>query len=488
MSCIYTVAIYAFGSVFAIVHSNTFATIELRASIEAMGQKGAHRRHTAQPDSIGTGEYTYSHALLNSSILKPLPRGWDWAGLLEALDGSVSIAPLPRILSRNLMDACSDLPTKLSFKAAAIHTHQHSLELRFPRGLREMSRRSAQNNLSTEPFRPLHSAHDTRQALFTYVPALPYHAVYCTPKHNNKVSKDYEDWGAAEAYWTLCEKFIRKSRSTTGHLLLPASHPRLLPKSRAGVFSNASFLSADLDYGGRRHLDLVVPYFQATLHLPLTYAVPHPIMLLFFAGADTPHKGLRWKVGEAMKRYAHIAGSGSAGIGIFQLFSSPSEYMPEKTYQQHMQSAAFCLVLKGDTHSSRRLFGAIANGCVPVIISDGILLPFVSFLRWSEFSVSFSEELVVTRVGIITLIGYLQRLVEDGRHALMRGVLPAAAKALLFDDLQDTTTRSVLNPVTLSLADAFLLLVKRCDEAPHTEQCKLVASRESIAKKNAFNK
>ena len=35
-----------------------------------------------------------------------------------------------------------------------------------------------------------------------------------------------------------------------------------------------------------------------------------------------------------------------------------------------MRQSVFCLVPRGDTPSSRRLFDAVSAGCIPVIISD----------------------------------------------------------------------------------------------------------------------
>lgn len=52
---------------------------------------------------------------------------------------------------------------------------------------------------------------------------------------------------------------------------------------------------------------------------------------------------------------------------------------------QGMASSKFCLNIAGDTPSSNRLFDAIVNHCVPVIISDDIELPFEDVLDYSEF-------------------------------------------------------------------------------------------------------
>lgn len=57
-----------------------------------------------------------------------------------------------------------------------------------------------------------------------------------------------------------------------------------------------------------------------------------------------------------------------------------------------MRTSRFCLHPAGDTPSSCRLFDAIVNHCVPVIISDKIELPFEDDLNYSEFSLFFSSE------------------------------------------------------------------------------------------------
>ncbi|KAJ6873497.1 hypothetical protein NC651_032389 [Populus alba x Populus x berolinensis] len=56
-----------------------------------------------------------------------------------------------------------------------------------------------------------------------------------------------------------------------------------------------------------------------------------------------------------------------------------------------MASSKFCLNIAGDTPSSNRLFDAIASQCVPVIISDGIELPFEDVLDYSEFGIFVRE-------------------------------------------------------------------------------------------------
>lgn len=56
-----------------------------------------------------------------------------------------------------------------------------------------------------------------------------------------------------------------------------------------------------------------------------------------------------------------------------------------------MSKSVFCLCPRGDTPATRRIFHAIRNLCIPVIIADNIELPFESFLDYSEFAVFISQ-------------------------------------------------------------------------------------------------
>lgn len=48
------------------------------------------------------------------------------------------------------------------------------------------------------------------------------------------------------------------------------------------------------------------------------------------------------------------------------------------SYVRELRQSQFCLHLRGDTTTSRRIFDALAAGCVPVLISDDAHLPFKS--------------------------------------------------------------------------------------------------------------
>ena len=62
-----------------------------------------------------------------------------------------------------------------------------------------------------------------------------------------------------------------------------------------------------------------------------------------------------------------------------------------------MRRSTFCLIPRGDTPSSRRLYDAVAAGCIPVVISDELpgQLPYQHDLNWSSFTHEVAEELVM---------------------------------------------------------------------------------------------
>eukprot|EP00930_Biecheleria_cincta_P058495 TRINITY_DN4431_c0_g1_i1.p1 TRINITY_DN4431_c0_g1~~TRINITY_DN4431_c0_g1_i1.p1 ORF type:complete len:482 (-),score=90.53 TRINITY_DN4431_c0_g1_i1:186-1631(-) len=86
------------------------------------------------------------------------------------------------------------------------------------------------------------------------------------------------------------------------------------------------------------------------------------------------------------------------GIERRQLIASAFQHVPEawivdthknysgQSYETGLLKSRLCLVPEGDTPSSPRLFDAIVAGCVPVILSNNIDLPFNDLLDWDKFS------------------------------------------------------------------------------------------------------
>lgn len=72
---------------------------------------------------------------------------------------------------------------------------------------------------------------------------------------------------------------------------------------------------------------------------------------------------------------------------------------------------------------------SVALGCVPVIIADGIRLPFPSVVKWSEISVRVAER----DVGKLARI--LERVAATNLSDIQRNLWdPRTRQALLFND------------------------------------------------------
>jgi hypothetical protein len=106
--------------------------------------------------------------------------------------------------------------------------------------------------------------------------------------------------------------------------------------------------------------------------------------------------------------------------GSSRLFSA-------RDYVDEMLSSTYCLVPRGDTRSSRRLFEAVAAGCIPVIVSDDLVLPFSSSIDWSKISVQIPE----AEFNRDPLRAY-QALAERLDEVEMRSALLKARQGLLY--------------------------------------------------------
>ena len=55
-------------------------------------------------------------------------------------------------------------------------------------------------------------------------------------------------------------------------------------------------------------------------------------------------------------------------------------------YSRDLSSSDFCIVPPGGDGWSSRVDDAVRHGCIPVIIMDGVLMPFEGVLDYASFS------------------------------------------------------------------------------------------------------
>nr|APW77262.1 IRX10_7 [Plantago ovata] len=85
------------------------------------------------------------------------------------------------------------------------------------------------------------------------------------------------------------------------------------------------------------------------------------------------------------------------------LFNISSE-RSSTTYYEDMQRARFCLCPLGWSPWSPRLVEAVVFGCIPVIIADGIVLPFEDAIPWEEIGIFVAEKDVPMLDKILTSV------------------------------------------------------------------------------------
>ncbi|XP_027355989.1 probable arabinosyltransferase ARAD1 isoform X1 [Abrus precatorius] len=174
--------------------------------------------------------------------------------------------------------------------------------------------------------------------------------------------------------------------------ILPVHHPWSF-KSVRRYMKNAIWLLPDMDSTGNWYKpgqvflekDLILPYVPNVDLCDarcLSETNQKRSTLLFFRGRLKRNAGgkIRSKlVAELSGADSVIIEEGTAGEG------------GKEAAQRGMRKSLFCLSPAGDTPSSARLFDAVVSGCIPVIISDELELPFEGILDYRKIAVFISS-------------------------------------------------------------------------------------------------
>lgn len=174
--------------------------------------------------------------------------------------------------------------------------------------------------------------------------------------------------------------------------IFPIHHPWSFKSVRKYV-KNAIWLLPDMDSTGNWYKpgqvslekDLILPYVP-NLDLCdakcLSESASRRTTLLYFRGRLKRNAGgkIRSKLGSELGNADDvIIEEGSAGEA------------GKIAAQSGMRKSVFCLSPAGDTPSSARLFDAIVSGCIPVIVSDELELPFEGILDYRRISLFVSS-------------------------------------------------------------------------------------------------
>ncbi|KAA8533475.1 hypothetical protein F0562_031091 [Nyssa sinensis] len=187
--------------------------------------------------------------------------------------------------------------------------------------------------------------------------------------------------------------------------ILPVHHPWSF-KSVRRFMKNAIWLLPDMDSTGNWYKpgqvslekDLILPYVpnvDLCDEKCLSESEPRRSTLLFFRGRLKRNAGgkIRAKlVAELSGIEGVVIEEGTAGEG------------GKAAAQNGMRKSIFCLCPAGDTPSSARLFDAIVSGCIPVIVSDELELPFEGILDYRKIVLFVSSSEAVQPGRLVTFL------------------------------------------------------------------------------------
>lgn len=181
-------------------------------------------------------------------------------------------------------------------------------------------------------------------------------------------------------------------RSEGRNHILPVHHPWSFKTVRKSM-KNAIWLLPDMDSTGNWYKpgqvslekDLILPYVPNVDLCDAKCSSESESKrktLLFFRGR------LKRNAGGKIRAKLMAELSGDDGVVIQEGTAGEGG---KEAAQRGMRKSIFCLSPAGDTPSSARLFDAIVSGCIPVIVSDELELPFEGILDYQKIALFVSS-------------------------------------------------------------------------------------------------
>ncbi len=93
--------------------------------------------------------------------------------------------------------------------------------------------------------------------------------------------------------------------------------------------------------------------------------------------------------------------------------------LSDPAYTALMAASLFAFVPRGDAEFSYRLLEAMSFGCIPIVIADGLVLPFDRLVPWADISLHMPEAKVAD------LPAFLSQVSPSRIAAMQRGVVDA---------------------------------------------------------------
>jgi hypothetical protein len=229
-----------------------------------------------------------------------------------------------------------------------------------------------------------------------------------------------------------------------GRYVVAHGHPGSCVKQTAGAVRLV--VDADLSCADAKR-PIPVPYVVSRPAWLVAARLPRTpkTTLLFFRG-HLPRSSIDTK---NVRRVLMRALSGKPGVTIEAATAMKNaSYQPHSAYLRRMMASTFCLAPRGDTASSRRVYEAIATGCIPVIIADKLHLPFSRRIDYSRFTVRLSEGEALRDP--LKLLQDL-RSIPNAKVRQLRAHLMEARPAFLWHT--DPSRRSAIDEILLDMCE-----------------------------------
>ena len=337
--------------------------------------------------------------------------------ILVLLEGSVSVINIEDGLLGHLAEC-------LYWKKLNFFTDQHSVELWLPFLLKY-------HQGNRKFVRDLNTAKSAQ--IFIFVSAFYFVRTVC---HGDDTTPERFDFAGQHS--EVVAKSIVGSKlwnSSNGFdYIIPATHPLMPPSSIhysnvIDTLARATFLCVDFDAFARYPKDIVVPYFTKERE---SQNRERKRLLM---SSITPRKLLRLLI---LEKYSNSS--------LDDIFMS-SSHLPSIVYDDLLATTLFCLMPRGDSTSSARFFDVMSAGCIPVVVSDWIFLPFQHIIDYSMFVVFVRESDVLENP--TAFIDKLKSIPPDKIRS-MQTFMKQAKHLLRYD------SNYKLNPLALIFIEAFL--------------------------------